>query len=192
MAQPSEKLFLDNATPSNKAARTQKTSQREPQTLEHPRRAVKIARRPKEMKCVNFQLASMPPNEKTAASHRPDWLANASTTHPSFLPNSVRNAPTEMRSAIRRKQNNESSRRSRARKKMKDTYMREVAEKNADRIAQLERQVNELERTLKEKKKLQTGMEKKESQLHQCDAAKLHSSGEYFERGDPKFFGDAF
>lgn len=60
------------------------------------------------------------------------------------LPSSVRNAPPELRTSIRRKQNNESAKRSRERKRAEEAEMRRKMEENDVRIQHLEKEVETL------------------------------------------------
>lgn len=63
---------------------------------------------------------------------------------PEQLPRSVRNAPKELRAAIRRRQNNESAKRSRERRRHEKELMEEKIRENELRLSSLERQVDDL------------------------------------------------
>lgn len=70
------------------------------------------------------------------------------------VPHSVRNASPELRAAIRRKQNSESAKRSRERKKAEENEMHRKVKENSKRIFHLEKQVDDLAATLKAKRKI--------------------------------------
>lgn len=70
------------------------------------------------------------------------------------LPRSVRNAPADLRPAIRRRQNNESAKRSREKKREEDAEMQEVFDQNSERIQQLEKQVDDLTTMLSVKRSM--------------------------------------
>lgn len=107
------------------------------------------------------------------------------------LPRSVRNASPDMRSAIRRQQNNESSRRSRARKRQEDEQIRVQVKIGEGRIKELEKQVSDLESTLQVKRTTKAKITGSKHVKRSGGRKTVASPGEYFEP-DQKFFGDAF
>lgn len=68
----------------------------------------------------------------------------SSNEAPPELPKSVRNAPKELRAAIRRRQNNESARRNREKRREEHEQMERQYIENQQRINELERRVEEI------------------------------------------------
>lgn len=68
----------------------------------------------------------------------------SSSENPSDLPKSVRNAPKELRAAIRRRQNNESARRNREKRREEQEQMEKQYLENQQRIKELEKKVEEI------------------------------------------------
>lgn len=60
------------------------------------------------------------------------------------LPDSVKNAPADLRAAIRKRQNSESARRSRERNRAEMEHMERKFEENKTRIKDLERTIDKL------------------------------------------------
>lgn len=108
------------------------------------------------------------------------------------LPKSICNAPPEMHDAIRRVQNNESSRRSRARKRQKIEGVKTQIERAEQKIKDLENQVANLEAILvakRESRKRKGGS--KDDSGSALPKVCTPPPGEHFEPDQP-FFGDAF
>lgn len=86
------------------------------------------------------------PSSSSSSSSSSSDLGNAGMASPSDcqqyadgVPRSVRNAPSELRAVIRRRQNNESSKRCRERRMAELAYMQRKYKENHDRIRHLER-----------------------------------------------------
>lgn len=99
----------------------------------------------------------------------------------SDLPKSVKNAPPELRRAIRRNQNNESAKRSRQKKREEDEIMQQQFLENKKRIEYLEKHIDELSTIISNKKK---NKESKEDP----DTKRPY----YGHPKDKKFYGDPF
>lgn len=97
------------------------------------------------------------------------------------LPRSVRNAPIELRAAIRRRQNNESAKRSRERRKEERELMEKQYEENELRIGRLEKQVDDLSAVL---------MSKPSS--HKRDGASASRARGHGGHGGQDFYGVPF
>eukprot|EP00737_Agarophyton_chilense_P005300 gb/GEZJ01007744.1/.p1 GENE.gb/GEZJ01007744.1/~~gb/GEZJ01007744.1/.p1 ORF type:complete len:206 (-),score=34.97 gb/GEZJ01007744.1/:112-729(-) len=79
-----------------------------------------------------------------SAGSAPSSASGAGSSSMQELPKSVRNAAPELRTAIRRKQNNESAKRSREKKKLEEAEMFRKMQENDTRIGHLEQQVEKL------------------------------------------------
>lgn len=126
------------------------------------------------------------PSSPTSRSNRTNPGERSSHTASSLpldnLPRGVRHRPPEMRTEIRRKQNNDSAKRGRERRRVENEEIKSQVKNNTQRIKKLENQVGDLEATLKEKRKTKKRGKDKGSAGTE--------PGEFFEQ--QKFFGDAF
>lgn len=114
----------------------------------------------------------------TPTSSTTSRSSSKDTSSESRLPNGVRHRPPEMRKSIRRKQNNDSAKRGREKKRMETNEIRTAVRDNNHRIKKLENQVEDLEATLRAKRKARKSK------------TDTNNPGEFFQR--EKFFGDPF
>lgn len=136
--------------------------------------------------CINRTASNGSSSSSRSAISSEDKSSSAD------LPRSICNAPPEMWAAIRRKQNSESSRRSRARRRQADKDLKAQVMNGERRIKELEKRVSDLELLLRTKKNSKRMKSPGSRRPENSGARKLCTApGEFFELNEP-FFGDAF
>lgn len=123
------------------------------------------------------------------SSSRPHHAVSPSSSQHRSSSAQVHDSSSEMRIAVRRKQNNESAKRCRERRKVEEKELQNQCRENSVLIQQLETHVQNLEAVLTEKrrtkgKRVNTAQKKK-------GESSSSSTGEYFEPHQ-RFFGDPF
>lgn len=107
----------------------------------------------------------------------------SSSSSDQTLPKTVRNMPPEVRTAVRRKQNNEAKKRFREKQNVSDREMRVMVKDNDVEIERLQMHVSGLEKRLE-------GIRSEKDKRKGQKKAVLEGKGEFFEKSS--FFGEPF